>query len=74
MPTLRFAHLADLHLDTPFRGIAGINGELQAALADASLNAWDNAVDICLRDQVDFVLIAGDVYEHDEASVRAQLR
>lgn len=75
MPMLRFAHLADLHLDTPFRGIAGINAELQAALVDASLKAWDNAVDICLRDPpVDFVLIAGDVYEHDEASVRAQLR
>lgn len=71
---LRFAHLADLHLDAPFRGVGPQDGRLQASLAEASLQAWDRAVDICLAEAVDFVAIAGDVYEQEEAGVRAQLR
>ena len=71
---LRFAHLADLHLDSPFRGVGALGGRLQTALTEASLQAWDRAVDICLAEGVDFVLLAGDVYEQAEAGVRAQLR
>jgi len=71
---LRFAHLADLHLDTPFHGFGALHEAVQAALTDASLQAWDRAVEICLAERVDFVLIAGDVYEQEEAGVRAQLR
>ena len=74
MQPLRFAHMADLHLDTPFRGVANLPGTLRESLAEASLKAWDNAVAICLTEQVDFVLIAGDVYDQEEAGVRAQLR
>lgn len=69
-----FAHLADLHLDTPFSGLASLNQDLAARLKDASLDAWDRAVQGCLDHGVDFVVIAGDVYDSDTASVRAQLR
>lgn len=71
---LRFAHLADLHLDTPFRGIGALDPALQTSLVDASLQAWDLAVDLCLQQRLDFVLIAGDVYDQEEAGIRAQLR
>lgn len=74
MPQLRFAHLADLHLDTPFHGIGAVDPAIQASLAEASLQAWDRAVDLCLQQRLDFVLIAGDVYDQEEAGVRAQLR
>ncbi len=74
MAVLRFAHLADLHLDTPFQGIGTVDPEIQSSLAEASLEAWDRAVDVCVQQGLDFVLIAGDVYEQDEAGVRAQLR
>jgi len=70
----RFAHLADLHLDTPFRGLHAVRPELAGALRDASLAAWDAAVDACLAAAVDFVVIAGDVYDSETAGVRAQLR
>ena len=74
MPALRFAHLADLHLDTPFHGIGAVDAAIQTSLAEASLQAWDRAVDACLQQRLDFVLIAGDVYDQEEAGVRAQLR
>ncbi len=74
MSVLRFAHLADLHLDTPFHGIGAVEPAIQASLVEASLEAWDRAVELCLRRELDFVLIAGDVYDQEEAGVRAQLR
>lgn len=74
MRALRFAHLADLHLDTPFRGLSAVHPELARELRDASLSAWDDAVDQCIVEQVDFVVIAGDVYDDEVAGVRAQLR
>ncbi len=70
----RFAHLADLHLDTPFQGLRANRPGLAATLRDASLTAWDHAVTACLAAEVDFVVIAGDVYDGAEAGVRAQLR
>src|SRR5690606_30208492 len=40
----------------------------------ASLAAWDDAVAHCVAADVDFVVIAGDVYDDEVAGVRAQLR
>ncbi|MFC4427131.1 metallophosphoesterase family protein [Deinococcus navajonensis] len=74
MSRFTFAHVADLHLDTPFSGLAALNDALAQQLQDASLLAWDRVVDGCLAEQVTFVVIAGDVYDSDTASVRAQLR
>lgn len=74
MTRFSFAHLADLHLDTPFQGLRNRNPELAAALEGASLDAWDRAVDACLDAGVDFVVIAGDVYDGEDAGARAQLR
>lgn len=74
MPPLRFAHLADLHLDAPFHGISSLPAPIEAEVREASLRAWDNAVQACLAAEVAFVLIAGDVYEQEEAGLRAQLR
>ncbi|MBX3140419.1 MAG: DNA repair exonuclease [Trueperaceae bacterium] len=74
MTTFSFAHLADLHLDTPFSGVRSRAPELARALRDASLDAWDRAVELCLDAGVDFVLLAGDVYDGDSVGVRAQLR
>ena len=74
MTAFSFAHVADLHLDTPFSGLSLLNAALAENLRDASLNAWDRVVDTCLEQQVNFLLIAGDIYDTTEASVRAQLR
>lgn len=74
MTSFSFAHLADLHLDTPFTGVRSRAPELARALRDASLDAWDRAVGLCLEAGVDFVLVAGDVYDGDSVGVRAQLR
>ena len=70
----RFIHAADLHLDTPFQGVAGPAPEVATALYEASLQAWDNVVDLAIEREAAFVLIAGDIYDGAERGVRAQLR
>ena len=69
-----FVHAADLHLDTPFTGIGKTSPETAAALRDASLAAFDSLVKLTIDRGAAFLLLAGDVYDGERRSVRAQLR
>ena len=62
---MKFIHTADLHLDSPLRGLARYPGApLQEARA-CSRRALENLVHLAIADAVDFVLVAGDVYDGD---------
>lgn len=75
MARLRFVHAADLHLDSPFRGMRSEAPEHVAeTLRRATFQAYDNIIDLCLREQVDALLVAGDIYDGADRSLRAQLR
>jgi exonuclease SbcD len=69
-----FVHAADLHLDTPFRGIGETAPHVGDALREASLGALDNLVELCLGRGAAFLVVAGDVYDGIERGIRAQLR
>lgn len=72
---LRFVHTADLHLDSPFVGIAGsAPAEIAATLRDATFATYDAIVDLCISERVDALLIAGDIYDGADRSLRAQQR
>lgn len=73
-PALRFLHAADLHLDTPFEGLAIRDPALRERLVDASLDALDALVDAAIAEGVLFVALAGDVYDGAERGLRAQGR
>ncbi len=49
---MKYAHLADLHL--------GSWRELQ--MKELSTKAFLNAIDLCIQQQVDFILFAGDIF------------
>ncbi len=73
MTLLRFIHAADLHLDSPFRGLRAQAPEHVAdALYKATFEAYDNIVDLCVSQKVDALLVAGDVYDSADRSLRAQ--
>lgn len=74
MQNFRFIHAADLHLDAPFRGLSVDSPELGEQLRQSTFKAFENLVDLCLQSQIDFLLIAGDVYNQKDRSLRAQLR
>lgn len=62
---MKFIHTADLHLDSPLRGLERYEGAPVVAMRQATRRALENIVALALREPVDFVLIAGDIYDGD---------
>ena len=71
METLRFVHAADLHLDSPFRGIGDASASLKEQLQAATLGALGRVVDHTIESQSDFLVIAGDIYDSKDRNLRA---
>lgn len=61
----RFLHAADAHIDSPLDGLEAYDGAPVDALRGATRRAFENLVALALDEQVDFVLLAGDVYDGD---------
>lgn len=62
---MRFIHAADLHIDSPLRGLNRFEGTPVARLRSATRQALTRLVDLAIDEEVDFVLIAGDLYDRD---------
>ena len=62
---LRFIHAADLHLDSPMRGLPDQEGAPLSQLRGATRKACENLASLAIAEAVDFVVIAGDVYDGD---------
>ena len=61
----KFLHAADIHLDSPLKGL-GRSDDLPAdEIRGATRKALDNLVRLAIDEKVAFVLIAGDVYDGD---------
>ena len=69
----KFVHAADLHLDTPCQALSK-SPELQKAIHDATFRAFENVVDLCLKEQVSFLALAGDLFDARDRSIPARLR
>ena len=70
--TLRFIHAADLHLDSPFTGIRAAAPEnVATTLYSATFDSYQNIVDLCITEGVDALLVAGDIYDSADRSLRA---
>jgi len=71
----KFIHCADLHLATPFEGMFDkVPPAIGLALQDATFRAFDKVVQAAVLHQVDFVVIAGDIYDGVRHSTRAQIK
>ncbi len=73
MEQLRFVHAADLHLDSPFRGLGDVSPDLRDRLQSATLGALQRIVDHTISSKSDFLLVAGDLYDSRDRSLRALL-
>ena len=62
---MRFVHAADLHIDSPLRGLVRYDGAPVDAVRSATRRALTNLVDLCIEAEVDFLLLAGDVFDGD---------
>lgn len=74
MKRLRFMHAADLHLDSPFKGMSALPERVRERIRESTFEALKELVALAIQEQVDFVLISGDVYDLSDRSLRAQIR
>ena len=58
-----FVHAADLHLDSPLRGLSRYEGAPVAEVRGATRRALENLVQLCLDENARFLLLAGDLYD-----------
>ena len=62
---MRFIHASDLHIDSPLRGLDRYDGAPVERLRSATRSACERLVDRALAERVDFILLAGDIYDRD---------
>lgn len=74
MLAIRFIHTADLHLDSPFKGMTGLPVEALQQLRESTFTAFTNLINYALETKPDFIIIVGDIYDGDDRSLRAQLK
>jgi DNA repair exonuclease SbcCD nuclease subunit len=61
----KFIHAADIHLDSPLRGLVSFEGAPVERIRSATREAFRNLVQLAIDEQVAFVLIAGDLWDGD---------
>lgn len=70
----RFLHTGDLHLDSPFVGLTTeAPASVVETLRESTIVAWRNIIDLALDEHADFLLVAGDAFEHANRTLRGQL-
>jgi exonuclease SbcD len=70
---VKFIHAADLHVDSPLRGLDSYDGAPVTRLRGASRQALIALVELALEQQVAMVLLAGDIYDGNWADFRTGL-
>ena len=70
---MKIVHAADLHIDSPLRGLERYEGAPVDRVRGATRAAFRNVVDLCVREQARFLVLAGDVFDSDWKDVSTGL-
>lgn len=62
---MKFIHAADIHLDSALHGLERYEGAPVDEIRSATRRAFDNLIELAIDEEVDFVLLAGDIYDGD---------
>lgn len=60
---MKFLHIADVHLDSPFLGLSFLPSELFCQIKNAIQSSFEKAVNFAIDNDVDLVLLAGDTFD-----------
>lgn len=74
MHAFRFLHAADLHLDSRFAGLMHLPAPVRSYLRESTFAAFGRLICLAVEEEVDFVVISGDIYDMTEVSLQGQLR
>ena len=67
---IKILHTADLHLDSPLTTVAMRDDGLRAAVQTATRSTLNRIVDIALEEEVAAIMIAGDLYDGGQRSMK----
>lgn len=70
---LRFIHAADLHLDSPFTGLSDVPTDLFEEIRQSTFNSFDKLIKRAIEEEVDFILLVGDLFDNEKQSLKAQV-
>ena len=62
---ISFLHAADIHLDSPLKGLERYENAPIERMRGATRRAFERLIDLAIEKRVDFVVIAGDLYDGD---------
>lgn len=62
---MKFVHAADLHIDSPLKGLVRYEGAPIERARRATRDAFERVVRICLEQRASFLVLAGDVFDGD---------
>lgn len=74
MKKITFIHTADLHLDSPLLGLKHLPESIFQRLQESTFKALEKIIDCAIEHEVDFIIIAGDLFDGEDRSLRAQTR
>lgn len=63
MTSFKFLHAADVHLDAPLVGLSRYEGAPVEDVRGSTRQAFTNLVDLAIREEVAFVVVAGDLFD-----------
>jgi len=61
----KFIHAADIHLDSPLRGLSRYESAPSESIRNACRRAFENPVDLAIEAKVAFILLAGALSDGD---------
>jgi len=67
---MKFVHAADLHLDSPLRALQRRDPRQVERMRRATREAFTRLIDLCIDEAAAFLLIAGDLYDHDNPNMQ----
>jgi len=62
---IRFIHAADAHIDSPLKGLEAHDGAPVDVLRGATRRAFENLIQLAMDENIDFLVISGDIYDGD---------
>ncbi|WP_423801448.1 metallophosphoesterase family protein [Neobacillus sp. SAB-20_R2A] len=74
MKKLSFLHAADLHMDSPMVGLKHLPAAIFSRVKESTFTSLKILTETAIERQVDFVIIAGDLFDGEDRSLRAQSR
>ncbi|MFF2446269.1 exonuclease SbcCD subunit D [Neobacillus sp. NPDC058068] len=74
MKKISFIHAADLHLDSPMVGLKHLPANIFTRVKESTFTALKKLTATAIEQQVDFVILAGDLFDGEDRSLRAQSR